>query len=321
MNNQSVSIGNDQNNFSTSILFIVFNRPQTTKRVFDSIKKIRPKKLYISSDGPRINKEGERRKVELVRKIVTKIDWDCEVFTLFREENVGCKIAVSSAIDWFFSNEEMGIILEDDCLPHIDFYNFCNVLLNKYRNQNDIMSITGNNFQNNIVRGSASFYFSKYNHVWGWATWKRAWSKFNLNITFWPTWKKSEQWQNFITDKVERKYWEEIFDNTYNNKIDTWDYSWTASVWFNHGLTVTPNKNLVSNIGFGDDATHTTSTNNKFSNMATQSLGKITYPNEIKVDYNADKYVFDYAFNGRKLRYPYLIFVIIKRFLYRLTKR
>ena len=205
-------------------------------------------------------------------------------------------------------------------MPNASFFDFCQNMLVRYKDQEQIYAITGDNFQNGIIRGIGSYYYSKYNHVWGWATWRRAWSKFDLDITFWPNWKNTKNWKNFIIDKVERKYWEEIFDNTYRNKIDTWDYSWTASVWYNNGLTITPNKNLVSNIGFGNDATHTKLTNNKFSKMATQTLGIIKYPNEIKVDSNADKYVFDHAFNGNKLRYPYFILVVIKRFIYKLTK-
>jgi hypothetical protein len=182
-------------------------------------------------------------------------------------------------------------------------------------NDERIMAITGNNFQNGIIRGSASYYFSKYIHVWGWATWRRAWMKYNLEISFWESWKKSIDWSNKFTDKVERHYWESIFENTYCNKIDTWDYSWTASIWYNKGLVITPNKNLVSNLGFGIDATHTNSNKNKHANMNVHSLGLILHPEEIIINIEADKFVFNNAYDGRKLRYPYFILVIIKKTL------
>lgn len=154
----------------TAVLFLVFNRPETTKTVFEAIRKAKPKRLYIAADGPRKHREGENEKVSSVRQIVTYVDWPCDVKTLFRDENLGCKSAVSGAITWFFNHEEEGIILEDDCLPHPDFFPFCESLLKRYANDERIWVITGNNFQNGIQRGEASYYFSRYNHVWGWAS-------------------------------------------------------------------------------------------------------------------------------------------------------
>lgn len=320
MQDQSISNGNDQNIFSTSVLFIVFNRPETTKLVFESIKRMRPQKLYISSDGPRINREGEKLKVDLVRNLVTNIDWDCEVFTLFREENIGCKLAVSSAINWFFSHEEKGIILEDDCLPNLDFFNFCSRMLTAYENESKVMMITGNNFQNGQKRGDASYYFSKYNHIWGWATWRRAWEKYDLDISFWPKYKLSKSWVDLFPNKVERKYWEAIFNRTYNKEIDTWDYSWAASIWYNNGVTLTPNVNLISNIGFNRDATHTTSTNNKLANLPTVEIGEIKLVTDLRLYEEADKYIFDYVYDGNKLKFPYNYFSMIKRAMFKIYK-
>jgi len=308
------------NKFSTPILLIVFNRPDTTLEVLKSIRKIKPSKLYISSDGARLDKEDEQKKVMLVRELITSnINWPCEIHTLFHDVNQGCKLGVSSAIDWFFSKEEMGIILEDDCLPNDDFFHFCEEMLLRYSDSFNIFSISGNNFQkeNNL---NYSYYYSKYIHIWGWATWRRAWRKNDLDISFWPEWKSSNSWYSLFSDKIERVYWEGIFDLAYNNKIDTWDYSWIASVWYNNGIAITPNKNLVSNLGFNADATHTKKNDNKFANLPVSKLGKLNFNDTYEVDIKADNYTFNNIFDGYKLRWPLNYIYAFKRLLYKTFK-
>ena len=157
-----------------AVLFIIFNRPETTQRVFDAIRLAKPTRLYIAADGPRENKTGEKELCEQARKIAQNVDWDCEVKTLFQKENLGCGKAVSHAISWFFENEDMGIILEDDCLPHQSFFKYCEELLEKYKNNDRIGIISGNNFQKKRKIGSFSYYFSDIVNIWGWATWARS---------------------------------------------------------------------------------------------------------------------------------------------------
>ena len=169
---------------NTAVLFMVFNRPNTTSKVFEEIKKARPPRLYVAADGPRKDKDGEEKKVLKVREIATAVDWPCEVKTLFREKNLGCKSQTSSAITWFFKNEEQGIILEDDSLPHIDFFYFCEFLLDYYHDNKKILTIAGCNFQDGNKRGDASYYFSKYFQCWGWAGWRRSWSYYDGEISF-----------------------------------------------------------------------------------------------------------------------------------------
>jgi hypothetical protein len=309
----------------TAVLFLVFNRPDTTAQVFKAIRRAKPPRLYVAADGPRADRAGEAEKVAKVREIATAVDWPCEVKTLFRDENLGCKYAVSGGISWFFDHEEQGIILEDDCLPHSDFFTFCETLLDRYATDDRIWVITGNNFQNGARRGEASYYFSRYNHVWGWASWRRAWQKADMNIRFWPEWKASAAWKEFWTDSLTRKYWEKIFDRMHRAEIDTWDYPWTASVWYHGGLTATPNVNLVSNIGFGPDSTHTASADSPLAGMVTVSIGKLQHPSAVIQNSDADRYVYEYAINGRNTRLSLMLltfvnqlFVKIKRLL--LTK-
>jgi hypothetical protein len=293
------------NIFKTAILFIVFNRPNTTNRVFEKIRQAKPPRLYVASDGPREGYEGEKEKVIKTREIATIVDWPCEVKTLFRDKNLGCKNGVSTAITWFFKHEEQGIILEDDCVPHLDFFSFCENLLNYYADDEKVGAITGNNFQNNKWRGSASYYFSKFAHCWGWATWRRAWHHNDTDLKFWPKWRNSKDWLNSMPDKVERRFWQNNFDRVYAGEIDTWDYPWDASRFRKGFVAATPNVNLVSNIGFGEGATHTISKNSQFSNMPTYELGPMVYLEKVERDLLADQWTFDFHYGGKNLRFPY----------------
>ena len=299
----------------TAVLFLVFNRPDTTAQVFDAIRKAQPPRLYVAADGPRADRACEAEKVDKVREIATAVDWPCEVRTLFRDDNLGCKYAVSDAITWFFDHEEQGIILEDDCLPHPDFFTFCDVLLERYADDERVSFISGDNFQRGLKRGDASYYFSHLPHLWGWATWRRVWQFYDVNMSYWPEWKISDSWRRKHYDKVERKYWEKIFDITYAQGIDTYDYQIIATAWRYGGLTATPNKNLVSNIGFGPDATHTFNKSSRSSNNKTSAIGIIDHPREIKRDVDADRSDFDWQFGGKTMRFPYSIARFIKGFL------
>ena len=308
----------------TAILFLVFNRPKITREVFQMIRKAKPPRLYVAGDGARNNKDGEEEQIAKVRKIATNVDWPCDVKTLFRDKNLGCKKAVSEAITWFFENEEKGIILEDDCLPHLDFFNFCENLLDYYDKDEKIICITGVNFQNGKIRGDGSYYFSKFNHCWGWASWKRAWQKYQKDILFWPTWSKSDEWLKHTPDNVEQKFWKKIFDQVYAGKIDTWDYQWTASSWYQNGLTITPNVNLVSNIGFGDNSTHTKDKNDKAANIPTKEIGIFKHPKVVQRNIEADNWTFDYHYGGKNSRFPSNLFNFpgrALRYIYRKFKK
>ena len=272
----------------TAVLFLIFNRLNTTKQVFEAIKKAKPPRLYVAADGPRKDKEGEAEKVKAVREyIISNIDWKCEVKTLFRDKNLGCKYAVSSAITWFFENEEMGIILEDDCLPSQSFFWFCEELLERYKDDNKIGMISGDNFQNGIKRGDADYYFSGYNHIWGWATWANRWKMYDVNIDHI---RDPAFIDKLFKKKKTKKYWKDIFHKIKQEKIDTWDYQWTFTLWHNRQLTILPSINLVENIGFGVDATHTTG-KSEFANIKTYELEIKTHPKHVKIDFEADNFI------------------------------
>ena len=276
-----------QENFNTPILFIIFNRPDRAQLVFNEIKKIKPKKLFVVADGPRLNKDSEAEKCEEARKIINQVDWDCEVYKNFSDSNLGCKIRVSSGINWFFENVEEGIILEDDCLPDQSFFTYCENLLDKYRYNDKIMMISGGNFQFGKVRGEGSYYFSKLMHIWGWASWRRAWQFYDLDMKTFPEFKNQGQIKNIWNSKRTQEYWMRVFQKAYDNKINTWDYQLTYSFWSQGGLAIIPNTNLVSNIGFGGDSTHT-KTYHKFSNIKSGKIENIIHPEFLIQNVKAD---------------------------------
>ena len=274
----------------TAVLFLVFNRPDTTRQVFEAIRKAEPPRLYIAADGPRVEKAGEAEKCEQARRIATQVDWECEVKTLFREKNLGCRVAVSSAIDWFFENEEEGIILEDDCLPSQSFFWFCEELLERYRDDRRIMMISGDNFQFGRKRTLYSYYFSRYPHIWGWALWRRAWEKYDVNMNLWPEIREGGWLYDYLEDGSLVKFWHRNFDWTYNDKIDTWDHQFTFACMIHRGLCILPNDNLVSNIGFGLDASKTKRIS-RFSKMKTKLMRfPLKHPPYVIRDIRADRY-------------------------------
>lgn len=275
----------------TPVAFIIFNRPDTTERVFAEIAKAKPPKLLVIGDGARVNRDGEAAKVTTVRAIIDRVDWDCEVLTNYSNVNLGCKIRVSSGIDWVFEQVEEAIILEDDCLPHPSFFRFCEELLERYRDDERIGMISGDNYQFDRIRTRDSYYFSRYMHIWGWATWRRAWKNYDVRINIWPKMRDDDWLKSIIYKKNQRKYWMQIFNAVYEGKIDTWDYQWVLISMTQGFVSITPEINLISNIGFGPDATHTHGFN-IYSNMKTKEMiFPLTHPEIFLPNYSADNYV------------------------------
>jgi hypothetical protein len=290
------------------ILFLVFNRPDLVEQSFARIRDARPAQLFIAADGPRPDREGEAELCSQCREIVDCIDWDCEVKTLFRDSNLGCRIAVSEAITWFFEHVEEGIVLEDDCVAEPSFFRFCSELLELYRYDNRIMCITGNNFQNGIIRGAASYYFSIYNHCWGWATWRRAWQLYDCEMKRWTELKSSDFLSGFLQQRV-AEYWTREFDSILSGCSHVWDYQWELTCWSNSGLTATPNVNLVSNIGFDDRATHTKDANSAANRLQSYRMNfPLRHPADVSRYVIADRFVEQNHFGiGPALQRPSVI--------------
>ncbi|QDZ40715.1 glycosyltransferase family 2 protein [Euhalothece natronophila Z-M001] len=263
----------NNHHLETPVIFIIFNRPDTTAKVFEAIRQAKPKKLLVVADGARSDKEGEAEKCAAVRAIIDTVDWDCEVLKNYSDVNLGCRKRVSSGLDWAFSLVDEAIILEDDCLPDSTFFPFCQELLEKYRDDKRIMAISGDNFQFGRKRTNYSYYFSRFNDCWGWATWDRAWQYYDHNMKLW------EEIRNggWLKDILNNDFWliqyrKHKLQSVYDKKIDSWAYLWTFSCWIQNGLIIIPNQNLVSNIGFSSTSTHTTDVKSPIANLPTQPI-------------------------------------------------
>lgn len=283
---------------NTPVAFIIFNRPDTTKRVFAEIAKAKPPKLLIVADGPRLDRPGEMEKCVATRAIIDGVDWDCEVLTNYSEINLGCKNRVASGLDWVFEQVPEAIILEDDCLPDPTFFRFCEELLGHYRDDERISMISGTNLQFGQIRGNSSYYFSRYHLIWGWASWRRAWKHYDRDAEIWPE-IRDNSWLNvMVKDKTERKNWMNMFEEVYKRKVDTWDYQWTLAAWSQGMVAIIPSLNLISNIGFGLEATHTTG-ESIYSELPTRALSfPMAHPKVVLPDAQADSFTACNTFSG-----------------------
>lgn len=272
-------------------MLIAFNRPKLTKQVLGKLREVKPERVYFAVDGPRPDNFADEKKVTETREVIKLIDWPCRIKTLFSNKNLGCKTGPFKAMDWFFSFEDEGIILEDDVLPNTSFFYFCEELLAKYRNDTRIASISGNNFQFGKNRTEDSYYFSRFSHTWGWATWKRVWRLYDLEIKPWPTLKKEGWLKDYLPDRKSVRYWTLIFDQIYGGRIDSaWDYQFTFTIWINNMISILPSQNLAKNIGFGlEEATHTKRKSKLLNIPAIPIKFPLKHPKFIIVDQEADK--------------------------------
>jgi hypothetical protein len=242
----------------SAVLLLIFNRPETTARVFDAVRRARPPRLYVTADGPRATHAHDAARCAEVRRMTQRVDWPCEVRTLTREHNLGCMLAVSQAISWFFDHESEGIVLEDDTLPLPSFFDYCDALLERYRNDARVAMISGLNPLGSMYPASASYFFSRHPQIWGWASWRRAWQGYDAEMADWPAWHAAgglRRW--FDGDACEAELWRARFDKAMYRIYETWDFQWIYHAWKQGGLAVLPAHNLVRNIGYGAEATHT----------------------------------------------------------------
>ena len=273
---------------NAAVLFNIFNRPELTAQSFEAIRAARPPRMYIAADGPRAGREGEAELCRRAREVALAVDWPCDVKTLFRKKNLGCKVACSSAVTWFFQNEPEGIILEDDCVAHPDFFPYCEKLLERYRNEPELMVITGSNFEYGKRRGEASYFFSIFPHIWGWASWARAWKLYDVNLTGMDAYVNTRMAAKLGHEGafrvMARKFW--LIANGYD---DTWDYQLTYSVWKHDGLCIIPNVNMIRNIGFVEDSAHPARPDIRMV-RSVEGIGCLTHPKEMIPDGEAHRF-------------------------------
>jgi hypothetical protein len=289
----------------TAVAILIFDRPETTAMVFEAIRNARPRRLLVVADGPRPDQAGEAERCAAARAIVERVDWECELSTNYSEINLGCGLRVSSGLDWVFGTVPEAIVLEDDCVPNPSFFTFCGEILDRYRNDDRVMHVSGDNFQSvgrsrglrsatrRLLRGRAkpSYYFSRYPHVWGWASWRRAWASYDVEMTAWRSGADRKTMLENFTDPAERNFWRRTWDAVARGEVDTWDYQWAFACLMRGGLSVMPATNLVSNIGFGDASTHT-GTGSALANLpANRGVGfPLRHPSSVSVDGGADRH-------------------------------
>ncbi|NBB22946.1 hypothetical protein GVN20_26555 [Runella sp. CRIBMP] len=287
--------------FETPILLIIFNRPNAAQLVFEQIKKVKPKYLFVAADGPRPDRTDDVQKCNATREIIKQIDWRCDLQTLFREENRGCGYGPAEAITWFFEHVEQGIILEDDCLADTSFFHFCEVLLEKYKDNEKLFMISGTNPLTNWRNEKYSYIFSKNGFNWGWATWQRAWKHFDYNATQWGTDDGKKRVKMFLKNDTYYNHFSSEFDNYFKDiRRDVWDFQWLFCRFYHGGYSIVPTKNLISNVGFNENATHTFYDNDLLSNLP---AGKVDFPlinPKFRINNFFDWVVFERFINPKK---------------------
>jgi hypothetical protein len=278
--------------FEVPVLILGHARPATTAQVIESLRSVSPERVYLAVDGARSEVEGETEKVRLVQESMMEgIDWPCRVETMFREENLGIREGITESITWFFENEEMGIILEDDCLPDSSFFPYCEELLEKYRDDERVMHIGGACYFD-PPKTPHSYFFSKYPQVWGWAGWAKSWERNKVDLgTF------DQEFPNLsglFQGSEERAYWERIIERVLDGRIASWDYFWAMAIWRSGGVAINPTSNLVRNLGFSSDATNTSLWKDYRGLRKRESvpIGCLNHPPAVEIDDRLDYQLF-----------------------------
>lgn len=309
----------------TPVLLITFNRPDHTRRVFDEIKKQKPKTLFVFQDGAREVNIQDVEKCAAVRAIFEEsLDWNCELKTYYSDINLGCGLGPATGITWFFEQVEEGIILEDDCVPVPYFFTFCQKMLSFYKDNPRISFIGGTNFVKSLGKVNSSYYFSNGHHAtWGWASWRRTWMQFDYYLDDLTLKEFRKVIKNYFSNYLIREYWYEIFDNVKKNRFNEscWDYQFYFSNWKNNQFAVIPNFNLVMNVGSDEDATHTIGNSILLNREIDTDIHEILHPKIIKLDKKTDnlfqkKFIQPYNFGRMGIkRFPYHINKRIKRLI------
>lgn len=282
----------NKDSLNTPVILIIFKRVDATQKIFNIIREAKPKKLLVIADGPRLDRDGEQEKCKQTREIIDKVDWDCKVYRCFSDVNLGCGIRISTGLSWAFQQVEEAIILEDDCIPHPTFFTFCQEMLERYRDEPKVMSVSGCLFARSPK--PESYYFSHYLSGWGWATWRRAWQKFDFEIKDLPELLEKDWLHRYLPDHRIADFWQRRFEAVYNSdKGDIWDYQFQFASWVNNALSIRANAGLIANIGVDAEATHAQISNENYDALGFNALEGIDFPlihpKEVKRDIEMDE--------------------------------
>lgn len=282
----------------SSVAVCLFNRPETTARVMQAVRAARPRELYLIADGARADQPADAAQCDAARRVALQVDWDCAVKTNFAETNMGLKARIESGLDWLFQHVPEAIVLEDDCVPDATFFRFCDEMLERYRHDARVMMISACDYKFGLSENPASYSFSRYPLIWGWATWRRAWQQHDPNMTTLPDALANGRLQNILQDTRAAQYWAFLLNDNFHTRA-TWDYAWVWSIWERDGLCIHPNTNLVENIGFTENATHTRNTDDFFADLLKNALAfPLRHPESIARDNDNDALIEEIAFSG-----------------------
>jgi hypothetical protein len=293
----------------TPVALIIFNRVQTTERVFEALARVKPRQLFVIADGPRPDRPDDVEKCAAARKVIQRVDWECDVRTNFADENLGCGTRPATGISWVFEHVDRAIILEDDCVPDPSFFRFCDEMLERYAHDERVMMVSGNNFLPDGGSMAHSYTFFRFLNLWGWATWRRAWKHYDFGMESWPKHRNSRWLRTISEDPRTQAFWRRVFDSVYTriSERDIWDYQFAYAVMQQGGVGIAPSLNLVSNIGWGSDATHTTGDSDLANLPAREMPFPLKHPPAVAYDREYDEKVFNNVFQqprapSRRLR-------------------
>lgn len=283
----------------TPVVLIIFNRPHHTEKVFEVIRQAQPSKLLVIADGPRPNRPEDKEKCASARAIIERVDWECQVFKNYSDINLGCDPRIIDGLNWVFDTVEEAIILEDDCIPHPTFFTYCEELIDRYRHDPRVMNISGQNVLFGRKRTDYSYYFSRFTLCWGWATWRRSWQYFDVNLKLWPEVRDKRFMKDILEDPYAVKVWERTAQMLYDGRLTGWDFKWMFSCWLQNGLCLISDRNLITNIGYGAEATHIHDETDPYIKMAIEAMDfPLKHPPFILRDLEADRFtqrtLFDY---------------------------
>lgn len=285
------------------LVFLTFNRPEATERGLHVIRQYRPNELYLVSDGPREGNACDQELVQRTRDVLDSVDWPCTVVRDYSAVNLGAGRRVASGLDNAFAAYEHAIVLEDDLVADDSFFSFCESMLERYADDERVMHVNGSGYPLAKTPGGASYRFSKLNLCWGWASWRRAWQRFQFDLGALDRDLVMRRIDQAFPNNKQANYWKNIFQYTHEHSHDIWDFQWVFAMTLHRGLAVTPTSNLVLNTGFTPEATNTPTMPHWYADMTLQSLshaGALVHPRKVDVDWDYDTYVMNRVFLNRR---------------------
>lgn len=276
----------------TPVALLIFNRPEITRRLVAEVIKANPPRVLVFGDGPRADHPHDAELIRQTKAVISEAPWQCEVLTNYSEANLGTRYRPATGLDWVFQNVDRAIFFEDDCLPHPSFFRFCDELLEKYQDDERVMMISGNNFMGRRLSPD-SYLFSHYAGIWGWATWRRAWAHYDVEMRQWPALRETSFLRDVLGNEQEAEFWRVYFDRIVAGETQTWDHQWQFAMWVQHGLSLMPAVNLCTNVGFGPEAQHNKEFNPKLAEVAVHEMDfALRHPAAMVRSREYDEFVF-----------------------------